>query len=151
MVVVGFLHFYYGYRTFSNILYNILQYIYDYLTEFADLLRWAFRFCSNPSVIRHEHQEIWNASESISADMKRREPNGSRPAKQSRAKQLVFDVVLQLARTARMAQFRQGLGLDLANTLTGDAKLAANFLQRSRMPVNKAKTKFDDLALSIGK
>ena len=49
-----------------------------------------------------------------------------------------------------MAQLGQRLGLDLTNTLTRNAKFATNFLERTRMTVNKAKAKLNNLALTIG-
>ena len=50
-----------------------------------------------------------------------------------------------------MAELGQSLGLDLADALARDAKLAADFLERTGMSVDKAKAQLDNLALTIGK
>lgn len=50
-----------------------------------------------------------------------------------------------------MTELGQGLGLDLADTLARDAKLAADFLECTGMSVDKAKAQLDNLALTIGK
>ena len=64
---------------------------------------------------------------------------------------LRLNIVLQLATAAGVAELGQGLGLDLADTLARDAKLAADFLERTGMSVDKAKAQLDNLALTIGK
>ena len=50
-----------------------------------------------------------------------------------------------------MAELGQGLGLNLADALARDTKLAADFLERTVMSVDKAKAQLDNLALTIGK
>ena len=48
-----------------------------------------------------------------------------------------------------MSKLGEGLALYLAYTLTSDAKLPPNLLERARMAVLKSKTKLDDLTLAI--
>src|SRR3954471_9755668 len=50
---------------------------------------------------------------------------------------LLVEVVAELLRTRRMAQLRQGLGLDLSDSLACDAELLADLLQRARMSVRQ--------------
>ena len=50
-----------------------------------------------------------------------------------------------------MAELGQGLGLDLADALARDTKLAADFLERAGMSVDKSKAQLNNLALTIGK
>ena len=64
---------------------------------------------------------------------------------------LRLDVVFELAAAAGMTKLGQGLGLDLADALARNAKLAADFLERAGMSVDKAKAQLDNLALTIGK
>lgn len=63
---------------------------------------------------------------------------GSQGAKRTRSRidLAVLEVILELAGAAGVTKFGQGLGLDLANALTRDAKLAANFLKSARMALS---------------
>src|SRR6266496_3950915 len=53
---------------------------------------------------------------------------------------LLVQVILQLAAAAWMAQLAQSLGLNLANTLTGNVKLFANFFQGTTAAIVEAET-----------
>src|SRR2546423_13893223 len=49
-----------------------------------------------------------------------------------------------------MAQFAQGLGFNLANTLTGDVKLFADFFQGTAATVIETETQLEHFALALG-
>jgi hypothetical protein len=48
-----------------------------------------------------------------------------------------------------MAQLPQGLGLDLANALAGDAELLADLFERPKTAILQAKSENQDLALAL--
>lgn len=52
----------------------------------------------------------------------------------------LFQIIFQLSAAAGMAQFPQGFGFDLADTLPGDAEFLSHFLQGSGAAVVKAET-----------
>src|SRR5262245_49433818 len=57
-------------------------------------------------------------------------------------------VPAQLARTARMLQLAQRLGLDLAHALARDLEDGAHLFERARRPVPEAEAQADDLLLA---
>src|ERR1700722_3626562 len=59
-------------------------------------------------------------------------------------------VLPQHLRPAGVPELGQGLGLDLADALAGDAELLAHFLQRPGMAVHQAEPELDDLLLARG-
>src|SRR5207237_10466198 len=62
----------------------------------------------------------------------------------------LVQIVLQLAAAAWVTQLAQGLGLDLANTFTGDVKLFANLFQGAAAAIIKAETQLEHFTLAIG-
>src|SRR5207245_11179447 len=72
---------------------------------------------------------------------------GERPG--ARASALV-EVVAQLLTADGVPQLRQGLGLDLADALAGDAELLADLLEGASLAVVEPETHAHDLLLAIG-
>ena len=60
-----------------------------------------------------------------------------------------FEEALQFAPAGRVAEFAQGLGLDLADALARDFVLVADLLQRAREAVVEAIAEFQDPALAL--
>src|SRR3954469_11487397 len=58
-------------------------------------------------------------------------------------------IIAQLLAAGRMAQLGEGLGLDLADPLAGDAELAPDLLQGARVAVGQAEAQLDDLLLPL--
>src|SRR5713226_1934570 len=64
--------------------------------------------------------------------------------------QHLVQVILQLAAAAGMAQFAQGLGLNLTDALAGDVELFAHFLQRAAAAIVQAEAQLQHFALALG-
>src|ERR1019366_7419070 len=62
----------------------------------------------------------------------------------------LHEVVLELARTARVAQLAQCRRLDLADPLAGHVELLAQFLEGAGVPVLEAKAELEDASLAAG-
>src|SRR4051794_9816227 len=75
------------------------------------------------------------------ADISR--PGGRPPASAA------VEVVAQLLAAQRVAQLGQGLRLDLADALAGDAELLADLLERAGLAVVEAEAEPDDLLLPV--
>src|ERR1035441_3173460 len=60
-----------------------------------------------------------------------------------------FEEALEFAPAGRVAQFAQGLGLDLADAFAGDLVLLADLLQRARIAVIQAIAELQDSALAL--
>src|ERR1035438_3060056 len=60
-----------------------------------------------------------------------------------------FEETLELAPAGWVAEFAQGLGLDLADALAGDFVLPAHLLQGAREAVVQAVAEFQDPALAL--
>src|SRR5215471_18970478 len=75
-------------------------------------------------------------------------PRRARPAGLGRAG--LAEVAAEDLGAAGVAELGQGLGLDLADPLPGDAELPAHFLQRARVPVGQPEPQLDDLLLAPG-
>src|SRR6188508_195980 len=63
----------------------------------------------------------------------------------------LFQVASQAAAVRGVAKLAQGLGLDLADALAGDAELAADFLEGPVLAIAEAEAELDDLALAVRK
>ena len=63
---------------------------------------------------------------------------------------LGLEELAQPLRALRMAQLGERLCLDLADSLTCDAELAAHFLERLRLTPVEAEPQSDDLLLALG-
>ena len=62
----------------------------------------------------------------------------------------LVQVVLQLAAAAGMAQFAQGLGLNLTDALAGDVELFAHLFQRAAAAIVQAEAQLQHFALALG-
>src|ERR1022692_4134836 len=60
-----------------------------------------------------------------------------------------FEETLEFAPAGRVAQFAQGLGLDLADAFAGDLVLVADLLQRARVAVVQPVAELQDSALAL--
>src|SRR6478735_2888992 len=62
----------------------------------------------------------------------------------------LFEVVLELAASGRVAQLAQRLGLDLADPLAGDVELLADLLEGPGTPVLEAEAELEHAPLATG-
>src|SRR5258705_11955823 len=62
---------------------------------------------------------------------------------------LDLEEAVQEQDASRMTHFAQRLGFDLADAFTRDAKLTANFLERSRVAVPQAETQLEHFPLAF--
>src|SRR5207302_1647982 len=63
---------------------------------------------------------------------------------------LLFQVVLELPRPARVPQLAQRLGLDLPDPLAGDVELAPDLFESAGAPVLEAESELEHAALAAG-
>src|SRR4029453_1813939 len=61
----------------------------------------------------------------------------------------LLQVVAELLAAGGVAQLGEGLGLDLADALAGDAEFAADLLQGAGVAVGEAEAELDDLLLPL--
>ena len=61
-----------------------------------------------------------------------------------------LDQAVQQGQALAAVQLADGLGLDLADTLTGDTEVAAHLLQRAGAAIVQTKAQADDLFLTGG-
>ena len=57
--------------------------------------------------------------------------------------------IAQVTTAGRMAQFAQGLGFDLSDTLSSDVKILADLFEGVVFTVYQPKTQFQYLALAV--
>ncbi len=61
---------------------------------------------------------------------------------------LLLDQAVQQRQALAAVELTDGLSFDLADTLTGDAEIAADFLQRAGAAIVQTKAEADDLFLT---
>ena len=61
-----------------------------------------------------------------------------------------FEEAFELPYSGRMAHFTKRFGLDLADTLPGDTKLSANFLESPALTIHEAEPLFKNLPFALG-